>query len=230
MEKKKIKVTVDGKDVEIELEKATAEAVEKLVTDNAALMKELEDKKKKDKGKKKADVNVPEDVKELQDKNEDLQKNIDKIQANLDALTEENEKLKSNKADTKTDSKAISAAVQNRLKIEKVARKTLSEEEAAKIDDMDDAEIKIAVLKADSEKFDPEGKSEVYIDARFDIVADRALATNEDEYRGLGKQFITKTKEKAELTGLEKAKADAHKRGLEAWKQPLSISPASKAS
>jgi hypothetical protein len=78
---------------------------------------------------------------------------------------------------TKNDS-AIDAAVKARMSLFDTARKAkLDKEITEKLDSMSNKDIRIAVIKSQQEKFDAEGKSDEYINARFDgVVEQLALA------------------------------------------------------
>ncbi|MDK1020026.1 MAG: DUF2213 domain-containing protein [Candidatus Hydrogenedentes bacterium] len=92
----------------------------------------------------------------------------DELQGKHDALTAETEKLK--KVD---NGSAIAKGVKARVALVEAVRPMLSKEDAKKADEMTDAELRIAAIKATDDKFDAKDKdgkdrSEDYLAARFD--------------------------------------------------------------
>lgn len=114
---------------------------------------------------------------------------LDKLQAKHDALTEEHEKLK------KVDNAAeITAGVKARSDLLAKVKPMLSEEDAKKADDMTDAELRIAGIASQVEKFDgkdEDGKdrSDDYISARLDAAVE-AFADSDKAKREDGKTVI----------------------------------------
>lgn len=69
----------------------------------------------------------------------------------------------------KTDhAEAVKAGVKARMAVESAARRVLAKDVVEKLDSMSDEEIRVAVIQARSKDFDPEGRSDEYIRARFD--------------------------------------------------------------
>lgn len=85
------------------------------------------------------------------------------------------------KLDSATDPKALSAAVAARVELETKARKVLGVE--AKFDGQSDREIKIAAMTKHDENFKADGRSDDYVDARFDVVIETAQQRTDDRDR-----------------------------------------------
>ncbi len=96
----------------------------------------------------------------------EVQAEADKIKADRDALKE--------KAEAKNDQSEIQAAVKARLELERVAGKVLKAD--TKISEMSDADIKKAVIMEKHPAAKLDGQSDVYIQARFDTVAEQVAA------------------------------------------------------
>ena len=90
---------------------------------------------------------------------------IDKLQAKLDAATEELEKEKAARADAEDPAK-LRARIEARVKLEESARKALGDE--TKFDAETDHQIRLKVCEKVSPNFDFSEKSEEYVQARFD--------------------------------------------------------------
>ncbi len=97
----------------------------------------------------------------------DLSKRADEQAGQLDAATTELAEAKT-RLDAADDPKKLSEAVAARVDLEKRARKVLGPE--LKLDGKGDREVKVAVLMKTDDKFDPEGKSDDYVNGRFDHV------------------------------------------------------------
>lgn len=147
--KRKIKIDED----EFMMEPEMADSVEKLVED----MKNLSEEK----------TRVEDELKMIKDK-------LEKALAERDNAKEEAMKLleekKGSEESQKMDSKEVEKRVRERLSLLKTAEKTLSSEELDRVDSLSDLEIKKMVIKAKSKNANLDGKSEVYINARYDAV------------------------------------------------------------
>lgn len=73
---------------------------------------------------------------------------------------------------SKVDSADISRRVKNRVKLEKLAERYLDRSTLNRLDSMEDLEIKKAIVQTLQPKSQLQGKSEVYINARFDAVCE----------------------------------------------------------
>lgn len=146
MTKKKVRIRGD----EYMMEPDAAEGVEKLIDD----LKNLEDEKRR----------VEEEIAMIRDK-------LDKTTADRDTMKDKIGSMQE-EIDKKMDSNEIKKGVRERLKLYKVAAQKLDHDTLERLDDMSDLEIKKAVIKADSKNVSFEGKSDVYIQARYDSVVE----------------------------------------------------------
>lgn len=107
-----------------------------------------------------------------------LETKVDELTQRADGLEGERDDLKSQLDETKTKLDEATApdtlakAVASRVALEASARKVLGPE--AKLDGKSDRDIKVEVLRAKDEKFDAEGRSDAYIDGRFDSIVEAA--------------------------------------------------------
>jgi hypothetical protein len=85
-----------------------------------------------------------------------------------------------------------------------------------KMDDLSDLEIKKEVIYADSDKADLEGKSEAYVSARFDMIAER-LGEKLNKESAIGKGIVD-SREDGTVSVSEKARKKMIEDGLNAWK------------
>lgn len=159
-----------------------------------------------------------EKLKELEGKTTTLSTEKDGLQAKVDAL----EADKAKGAAQNMDSSVVEAAVKERRRIDKVAEKVLSAEEFKKADAMSAVELKKAVIKAECKDADLTGKSEHYVDARFDHIAEQ-LEVSSNANANAGKTLAKNRKDAGnqEQTDAEKARAKSMKEDTESWKKPL---------
>lgn len=120
--------------------------------------------------------------KDAEDAKAESAKAIDTLQARLDAAVAEGEKMKKEHADAEAEAKAnFDAAVKSRVELLGIAEKHRID----KADEMTDAEIKIAVIKAvRGDAINLDGKSADYIEAAFDMAKADAKARED----GMAKQ------------------------------------------
>lgn len=144
------------------------------------------------------------------------QKELDVLQAKCDALEAE-------KAKTPTpsvDEKLIQERVKTRILVEKIG--ALLIKDASKMDSMTDLEIKKAVITTESSTVNLDGKSEDYVNARFDHIVE---SLGEKMNSKMGQQ-LNQSREDAAKSGVkdtaEEARNKMIKNSQEAWKQPLS--------
>jgi hypothetical protein len=157
------KVTINGKEFEV-----SQEIFDAITAEQKAHTDAVEAAKKTTEGtvtKEAADQMVVEKTSELKKVN-------DELQAKIDTLTEKLEK----KADG-LKPEEVSKLVAERLKIERVGSKVLGSE--AKFDGKTDMEIKKEVIKKHSPKADLEGKTEAYLNARFDAIVEEEASIDE---------------------------------------------------
>lgn len=139
----------------------------------------------------------------------------DALQAKYDALKTEEPKEK------KTDRVEISKLVKERVRIEGVAGKVLKKDELEKALTLEDIELKKAVIKAELPEFNFEGKSDAYIDARFDVIAESAKVSKEenDKLSDLFKKEGGNEGEK--IVDSYASMKKAMERDANLWKQPV---------
>ena len=197
-------------DAEFEVEKDLKDAYEKdmkEMKDNFAEMKKGKDEAEEE-AKKEADEKE-EELKDAKEEKEEAEKKADSLQAKLDAASEK---------EVKIDADTISKLVKERKDLEDNAAKILSEEDMVKLDRASEVEIKKAVINADSRNdVDFEGKSEVYISARYDAVVER-LDVSENANKKVSENFKN---DKKEVTTVEEKRTESMRNDSEAWNKPL---------
>ena len=196
-------------DREFDLDKDAASAVKGLVDTTEKLRKKL--KGLEGKGSKSDEDNA----------------DIDKLQARIDHL--ESELAGAKEKAGKMDDDTFKTALQERRKIEKVAEKTLSKEDAEKIEKMGNTELKKAVITAESKvDVDLKEKSDSYIDARFDQICD-TIDVSSEATKKAGKAVGDERTKKADQEAsdnedgddeLAKKRKESMKKDSERWKQP----------
>jgi len=109
-----------------------------------------------------------------QNRCDELEKEGENLQGKLDSANAELEKAKS------IDVKSL---VKNRVALVEVAKNNLDDETIKNLDEMDDLEIKKAVIKAVQPKANLDEKSEDYIDARFDSVQEMEKPAEKETFK-----------------------------------------------
>jgi hypothetical protein len=134
--------------------------------------------------------------------------------AKMDSLKVELEKAKA----SKNDGVDFMTQFKARKAIEKVAEKTLAADVVEKLDSMNEKEIKMAVIKAEHADCDLNGKSDAYIDARFDCIVE---TVNKDGASDLGKKINETRKDSkgGDAPDPEAARKRAMERACNQWKQ-----------
>lgn len=185
-------------DREFDLDKDAADAVKGLQDEMSAMRKKLKE------GKKDGDETA-------------------KLEARIDHLGAELEKSKAKEG--KMDDDAFKTALGERRRLEKVAEKCLDSEKSEKLDEMSNGEIKKAVIEAEAPGAKLDGKSDAYIDARFDHIAE-TLDVSSEATKKAGEEVTKQRKKDADEAKedgddeLAKKRADSQKRDSEAWTQP----------
>ena len=154
---------------------------------------------------------------------ETLKSEKTQLEAKCDSLDADLKKAQETKKEEKMDSKEVSRLVRARRRIDKVAEKILDEETLKKIDSMDDIEVQKAVLKAEFKEINLDGKSDEYVAARFDHVADK-LEVSAKENEKISNKDQKDQKEddnKDKKMDAEEIRANNMKKDQEAWKQPV---------
>jgi hypothetical protein len=144
-------------------------------------------------------------------------KKLDALQARVDSQIEELKGLKE-KVATQVDEKEINRRAIARMKLIDVAKRVLSAEEQKKFDSMSDLDIKRAVVLAKVPGLSLDGKSDTYLEVRFDHVCETLGAEVEQD---IGRRIVDSRKD-SKIPTAEEARKKAMERAQEAWKGPLS--------
>jgi len=137
---------------------------------------------------------------------------LDKKSAALDVASAKIVTLE--KRDT---AKEISDGVKERLSLLKIASVVMDQAEFSKIDDMLNKDVKIAIIKKKSPEANLDGKSDVYLDARFDGVVEGVKFDSS----AIGSQFISGNFRQSggeQVDIVEKARQDSEKAIKEGYK------------
>jgi hypothetical protein len=139
-------------------------------------------------------------------------KELEATSAKLDAANEEIAKMKA----ARLDDAAIEAMAKEMARVQKVAELHLDakELEGKKTDELKRAVVKKLAPELDEKKLD----SAAYLDARFDVIAERG---NKDELQKLG-VAITDGKVEQKIDAND-AKAKQIADAVKAWEKPLSV-------
>lgn len=118
----------------------------------------------------------------------------------------------------KVDSADVNRRVRNRVKLEKLAERYLDRNTLNRMDSMEDLDVKKAIVQAIQPRSNLEGKSEMYINARFDAVCEDLPQQNKGKVIAVPQMFKgDENPEKDNANAL-----DARKRMIarqkEAWK------------
>lgn len=151
MTKRKIKIDEE----ELMVEPKTADYVDKLLSD----LKNLEDEKKR----------VDDEIKMIRDK-------LDKTTAERDSYKElagkPDDKNGATTTQPKMDSAEFRNAVNERIKVLKLAEESLDKSARANLDSMSDLDIKKAIIGKCRKSISLDGKSSAYVEAMFDTIID----------------------------------------------------------
>jgi len=195
--------------------KDAEEEEEKKKEDEDKLKKDLEEEKeKKDKEEKeKKDKEEEEKEDEDEEKKEDK---MDAMQAKIDALED---KLSSQRLDARD----VALLVRERKGLEDNANKILSASAVEKLDGMEDIEIKKAVIIASTKKeVKLDGKSDVYINARYDALVD-TLDVSDNAYKKASDKFQKydmDDNDREDATS-DEIRESSMRTDSEAWKLPV---------
>ena len=207
----KIKVGKKEFDVQADL----AEAIKAQFGESEELTKKLSD----------AETQIVELKKGAEGKTDKVDKaELDKLQAKNDALTEENKKLKENEDKETISESKVRELARGRTKLVQVAARVLPEAETGSIHDMDDQDLKKKIVKVDCPDVDFDGKSDVYVDARYDIIAEKTLASKTANDKA-GEVIAGKRKKDGEnadgASDYEANKAAYQDKASNRWKSPV---------
>ncbi|MEW5804282.1 MAG: DUF2213 domain-containing protein [bacterium] len=159
--------------------------------DEATEVIQSKDAQLKDARKKIDDAQV--EIQAKMDQIQDATKKIDAMQAKLDQTTEELKKAKKDVEElSNMESPRIKSMLRAKATLESVADKLKVERK-----DKDPKELKIEIIKAVSSDFNPEGKSDEYISARYDSVVEFVAQAEKDANNSALGTFIKQAKDAA---------------------------------
>lgn len=149
----------------------------------------------------------------------DAQKTTDELQGKYDQLKTDHDKVKAD-----AEGVDVNALVKSRVALVEAAKPHVDAE--TKMDDMSDRDVKVAVIVSKNEKFDAEGKSDDYIQARFDAIIEAGVE-KKDEKKGENKldhalRNVDQSRKTDGEKTAEQVRDDAIAADLKAWEQPLS--------
>lgn len=148
-------------------------------------------------------------------KDGDMQAKLDAANARADAAVAELKKAKA----ARNDSAVTREAVKARVRLERVAAKVLPADDLAKLDAMDDRAVKVAVIKAEHKSAVLDGKSDAYVDGRFEAIAD-SLDAVDGKGEEMGRDLGTgRAAADAGEPDAEAARKRAMERARDAWKR-----------
>lgn len=162
--------------------------------------------------------------------NEMKKKNADDKDAQIDALTKENEKLKGNndalkaQLDEATDLKKLQERADERMSIISTAQAIMDadDEQVEKFKKMDDAEIKKTVVAAKLKDISLDGKNDDYVSGLFETLAHTQNKDAGDDDDGLGKKIVGDRKDRAgDDEKAEKARTERLNKDANAWQKPV---------
>jgi len=198
-------------DMEFEVPEAVANELKAMADKNAGMAAEM-DKMKADMAK------APEMEKQVAD----MKAEAEKAEAKMDSLKAELEKAKAAPAPTvKLDADEVKKATKERIKLIAVAAQRLPAEKLQKLDDMSDLEIKKEVILADSPKAELEGKSEIYLAARFDSIAE--TMDNVSGILAITGKTISENRDSGVKNDSEEARKRSREKSQNLWQEPLSV-------
>jgi uncharacterized protein len=201
-------VQVDGKpqpkEPDMSLKKIRIDSLEVEVTDHAAQVIE------------RYSARVDGEVEKFKADAKTAREDADKAKARADQLEDENKKLKAQR----TDAGEITKLVKARTSLLSTARGVIGEERAdeVKLDEMADIDVKKQVVLALSPEAKLDGKSETYVEARYDQAIEQF--GDEDKLGDL-REDAEEERRKGGEDPVEKARMDHLKRSSDAWKKPL---------
>lgn len=208
-EEKNMMVKIKIGDQEFEVPEAVAAHLKMMAEKEASMSAEM-DAMKADKAK----------VHDMEKQMAEMKAEAERAQAKMDSLKADLEKAKAAPATMKLDAEEVKKATKERIKLIAVACQILPKEKVAKLDDMSDLDIKKEVILADSPKAELEGKSEVYVSARFDSIAE-GMDSVSSVIAAAGKN-LSKTRHSEVKNDAEEARKKARERAEKLWQEPLS--------
>jgi hypothetical protein len=143
---------------------------------------------------------------------------LEATQAKLDAA---NEELKKRTDSVDPSDAKVREFAKARMSLEKIAAHVLPQEQIEKMDSMSDVEIKKAIIQADSPTAILDGKSEIYLETRFDSVAEKIRARS-DFNTNFGKAVVKNDSRNEAAPDSDEKRKQMRKDSEDEWKKPLS--------
>lgn len=162
---------------------------------------------------------LEEEKTDLEEEKKALDEQIEKLKAEKDALEEELAQAKTkDEEEEKKRADAIKQAVRARVALESQAAPILGAE--AKLDEMDDLAIKRAVIEKLSPGVKLDGKTDIYIEARYDAALELHKSAPNEALGNLRARIDSATSGGGVSTAQERRDAMLAKT-RDAWKQPI---------
>lgn len=185
-------------DAEFECSPELQTAFDKMCADSKVAMDELAKTKEEL-------MKAPAKEAEMQKSLDAEKAKVDEVQAKLDSALEENKKIKTDS----NDEKRINMLAEEKMKVLSIANVVLGKE--FKADGLTNLEIKRQVLE--SKKVDLTGKSDVYVEARYDALAE-TLNEEVAALKTLGDSVMTRHDG---VKSADDARKEAMERSKNAW-------------
>lgn len=147
------------------------------------------------------------------DEKAESQKKMDSLQAKLDQAESENKQLKEKQA-VNMDAADFNKHYAERRRVETAANKVLGKFDS----DKSNLDIKKEVITKKNPGVKLDGKSEDYVNARFDALCEQIETENVETLS----RNVTSARNDGAESALEKARAKARQDAQDAWKQPTS--------
>jgi hypothetical protein len=156
---------------------------------------------------------------ELEKVRADSKKETDSVQAKFDQLTADHAKLREDAA----NAPKVTELVKARVALVGSATPHLDKETVAKLDDMSDRDVKVAVIKSKVATFDGEGKSDEYVNARFDAILETTPAPAAKGASKLDKALgnVDNSRKDGDAKTADDIRADSMQAHANAWQKPL---------
>ena len=169
----------------------------------ASGMDEDEDEKK--------DEDKDSEIAKLMKEKQDLMDKMDKMEAQMDEAA-------SKTMNTKMDSADVETKVQSKLRLIRQAERVVGSQAALKFDSLTDDEIRAEVIKHVHPRAELDGKSSVYLEARFDSITEQV--TTAESFRK-GTEATKKQMAKYDNADPKAARAAYIEEQRNAWKSDL---------
>jgi uncharacterized protein len=185
--------------------KAYKESVAKSKMDDEESDEEME-KARDDAKKAKADA------KRAKNEKEESEERADAAEARADAAEAELKKLKAERKDSAPTGAKLSQLVKERTSLERVGQLVGLE----KMDAMEDGDLKKAIIKADDSDAVLDGKSDDYVNARFDHAV-VSIKRADERARAAGKSLVEDRQDGGDVPDSDKARASMITKMGSAW-------------